>query len=125
MVLNLPNKNNLGGGVYVGRLVRGGLVEKLQLNFLITKSLYTSFFFASPLANQVFLDLCFRRMKTNMSSSADVNVRICAQEIIKHDLEIKALVQVSSQDMRTAVNQSLHWVFRLLLRSVHERKTGC
>lgn len=32
-------------------------------------------------------------MKTNMSSSADVNVRICAQEIIKHDLEIKALVQ--------------------------------
>lgn len=50
-----------------------------------------------------------------MSSSADVNVRICAQEIIKYDLAIKALVQVSSQDMRTAANQSLHWVFSLLL----------
>ncbi|KAK1882875.1 Vesicle transport protein SEC20 [Dissostichus eleginoides] len=29
-----------------------------------------------------------------MASSADVHVRICGQEIIKYDLEIKALVQV-------------------------------
>ncbi|XP_017276762.1 vesicle transport protein SEC20 [Kryptolebias marmoratus] len=28
-----------------------------------------------------------------MASSADVNVRICGQEIIKYDLEIKALIQ--------------------------------
>lgn len=36
-----------------------------------------------------------RRTKTNMSSLADVNVHICGKEIIKYDLEIKALVQVS------------------------------
>ncbi|KAF3841024.1 hypothetical protein F7725_006886 [Dissostichus mawsoni] len=33
------------------------------------------------------------RTTTNMASSADVHVRICGQEIIKYDLEIKALVQ--------------------------------
>jgi len=30
-----------------------------------------------------------------MASSADVHVRICGQEIVKYDLEIKALVQVT------------------------------
>lgn len=35
------------------------------------------------------------RTKTNMASSMDVHVRICGQEIIKYDLEIKALIQVS------------------------------
>ncbi len=29
-----------------------------------------------------------------MASSSDVHVRICGQEIIKYDLEIKALIQV-------------------------------
>lgn len=29
-----------------------------------------------------------------MASSSDVHVRICGQEIVKYDLEIKALVQV-------------------------------
>lgn len=33
-----------------------------------------------------------------MSSLADVNVHICGKEIIKYDLEIKALVQVSPRD---------------------------
>lgn len=46
--------------------------------------------------------LCFGlpacRTKTNMASSADVHVRICAQEIIKYDLEIKALIQVRTQN---------------------------
>lgn len=33
-----------------------------------------------------------------MASSADVHVRICAQEIIKYDLEIKALIQVRNEE---------------------------
>lgn len=32
-----------------------------------------------------------------MASSADVHVRICGQEIIKYDLEIKALIQVRAE----------------------------
>lgn len=32
-----------------------------------------------------------------MASSADVHVRICAQEIIKYDLEIKAAIQVTTR----------------------------
>ncbi|XP_054611991.1 vesicle transport protein SEC20 isoform X2 [Dunckerocampus dactyliophorus] len=32
-------------------------------------------------------------MKTKMATSADVHVRICAQEMIKYDLEIKAAIQ--------------------------------
>lgn len=35
--------------------------------------------------------------KINMSSSTDVHVRICGQEIIKYDLEIKALIQVRTK----------------------------
>lgn len=31
-----------------------------------------------------------------MSSSAGVHVRICGQEIIKYDLETKALIQVGA-----------------------------
>lgn len=53
---------------------------------------------ASPLVTEVFLDLhvCRRgnRLKTNMSTLGDVHVRICGQEIIKYDLDIKALIQV-------------------------------
>lgn len=30
-----------------------------------------------------------------MSTNSDVHVRICRQELIKHDLEIKALIQVT------------------------------
>lgn len=48
--------------------------------------------FVSPLA--VYFGRAVRRRKTNMASSMDVHVRICAQEIIKYDLEIKALIQV-------------------------------
>lgn len=48
--------------------------------------------------SEVFLGLhdCRRgnRLKTNMSTLGDVYVRICGQEIIKYDLEIKALIQV-------------------------------
>lgn len=41
------------------------------------------------------LRVCRRkRLKTNMSTYGDVHVRICGQEIIKYDLEIKALIQV-------------------------------
>lgn len=40
------------------------------------------------------LDLLACRITTNMASSSDVLVRICGQEIIKYDLEIKALIQV-------------------------------
>lgn len=53
--------------------------------------------FPSPLVSDKFLDLrvCRRkRLKTNMSACGDVHVRICGQEIIKYDLEIKALIQV-------------------------------
>lgn len=39
---------------------------------------------------------CRKTIKTNMSSSAAVHVRICGQEIIKYDLEIKALIQVGA-----------------------------
>lgn len=40
------------------------------------------------------------RTTTNMASSADVHVRICGQEIIKYDLEIKALIQVRVENRR-------------------------
>lgn len=43
------------------------------------------------------LSLLLCRTKTNMASSADVHVRICGQEIIKYDLEIKALIQVRAE----------------------------
>lgn len=35
-----------------------------------------------------------RSLDAAMAASADVHVRICEQEIIKYDLEIKALIQV-------------------------------
>lgn len=53
---------------------------------------------ASPaFSGHMFLDLQGCHIKTNMSSSADVHVRICAQEIIKYDLEIKAIIQVKKK----------------------------
>ncbi|XP_053503984.1 vesicle transport protein SEC20 isoform X1 [Ictalurus furcatus] len=39
------------------------------------------------------LDLFALRTTTKMASSSDVSFRICVQEIIKYDLEIKALIQ--------------------------------
>ena len=36
------------------------------------------------------------RRKTTMASSSNVHVRICGQEIVKYDLEIKALIQVKA-----------------------------
>lgn len=34
-----------------------------------------------------------------MATSVDVHVRICGQEIIKYDLEIKALIQVRTENV--------------------------
>lgn len=39
------------------------------------------------------LELPYNTTTTKMASSVDVHVRICGQEIIKYDLEIKALIQ--------------------------------
>lgn len=50
------------------------------------------------------LSLMLCRTKTNMASSADVHVRICGQEIIKYDLEIKALIQVRNEEHGLSVD---------------------
>lgn len=55
-----------------------------------------------------------------MATSVDVHVRICGQEIIKYDLEIKALVQVRTENVCLPID-----VVSLMSVSVLFRRSVC
>nr|XP_055036902.1 vesicle transport protein SEC20 [Misgurnus anguillicaudatus] len=71
------------------------------------------------------LDLLIFRITTNMASSSDVHVRICGQEIIKYDLEIKALIQdiresCGPQAVVTQLNSTVKEKFSLLRQRIQD-----
>lgn len=50
-----------------------------------------------------------------MASSSDVSVRICVQEIIKYDLEIKALIQVGCSEKTLTLVKSVFVKLKVFL----------
>lgn len=92
------------------------VVDASQIKTLLTHLAFYKLRFA--FTEFCALDLRCRRIKTNMSSCADVHVRICGQEIIKYDLEIKALIQVRTGEQAMCLLLMLVSVF------VRVRTTG-